>query len=1092
MKIIVPAAFMCLLVQVPALAALDVRESGGKLEVLRDGEVLIGSVRMDRGGLGEDDVESSFIRLPDGSRVWNRWSKRQDRSFRMEVAMRADGAVEITMQSQVAFDTPHRRRMLELSIPDRVLSGKRYESVFASVRRFKKEDGVFGDGTGVLRSRWLAVDGVTFDFNPLGPGDDEACDGEGWSHMDSMRGIWYVQKSGRGGWTASAGAEPLTPWGGYAGTKVVIREGVFSDYDDIHMLRSFFYGQEFWPTALLSFGAKKAGSRFANGEVPYESSRGYGWETGAAADRSLSSRHPSGTVYSAIRGEKPMTYRVDCRRKGVYILTFTAGNHPGAANRFTLKTEDETVAADVSVPSGKVFSVTMPVRVDKGFARIGLSGKWLVSSLSLQPLLADHEDFSIRRGMWMVDGWEPTCYHRNDTVKDPVVFSPVSEMRYLPEPGTEFSATPRELERKVVLPDADLPSLDWVRNARIARIFNNSSTLAELDAPGAIEKYFDREIAGRGYNVIMLSGMHSRHTYIGQERRGLDAIRRITAEAHRRGMKLIDHFDATLVWNIGEGFRVFTQRHGELIRSRFDGLPTYQFCPSNPQFREELLSRLEKDVANGVDGFQIDEVQYWQHGCVCRHCREKFNRDTGWFIPEDESHPALADKRSPFMKRWHDWRVRESTDFFIELRRRVMDVKPDLVISAYTTPWSFLYPAPRTNYGRSVIDMARTANFMGLEVMTRCVLRSLRSEFAFLRIQNSLTLAYGTPLWDWYYNADWQNDYAAWALSTMTGRSSMLAEVAKDGSVPDYPGFGEKRGGMKRRGAEPVARTALLLSVSSRDWNGDETFYGKDIAGTAQALGAMHVPYEVVGEMSLSPERLSRYGALFVGAAHCLSDSIVETIRDFARKGGKVRLSALAGLFDERGDRRKVWPFRDIFGFDPVQDDSSLRVERRSFGEGSFEWTSAMRGGKFFMMSQTPSDTCKYDVPAEDEAGFRRELLEWCGGSTWWKTDLPDNVFTALWREADGSVAIHFLNGTGVKTVPGVNPPREAPTPAFPPLGFDIRFTVPEGASAVAYSPDFPEARTLESVRNPDGTLTVVLPSSSFRIYTLVRIRPRL
>ena len=1069
------------------LAVLTVVETGGRFQVLRDGVPFVSSIVTDRGAVDETDVQSSFAKRADGTKVWNRWSQAGDRSFRMEVGERADGAVELTMQAQIAFDSDIRKRWLELSLPHSALDGRRYRSVVATVRRFEPVEGAFDADFVEMKSRWMAVDGLTFDFNPIGPGDDEACDSEGWSHQDSMRGTWYVRKE-EDRWTIRAGATPPTPWGGYVGAKLVIREGTFDDYDRIHAIRDFFYGQEMSAFPCLSFGAPKAGKRYSDGNVPYAESRGYGWQTDGRGARPAVG-HPEGANYSHVSGEGEATYRLAPLRDGVHFLTFTAGNFPGGSNRFGVTVGGEALVDDVSVPSGKVFSVTRPVRVTDGRLDVCFSGRWIVSSLAVQPVILDAEDYSFRRGVWLADGWEPTHFHRNDTVKTPPAFTASRELRDLPAPGTEFAASPREPAAETLLPDPDAPSLDWTHDARIVRIFNNSSTLAELDAPGAIKTYFDREIAGKGYNVVMLSGMHSRHTYAGQEARGQEAVRRIAAEAHRRGMKLIDHFDATLVWNIGEGFRVLCERQPELIRSRYDGLPSYQFCPNNPVFRKTLHDYLVRDVENGVDGFQVDEVQFWHHGCTCRWCREAFRRDTGWWIPENELDAAWESRWTPFMKRWHGWKVRQATNFFLELRRRVQDIKPDLVLSAYTTPGGFQYPSPRVNHGRDLNDLARTFNFFGLEIMSRCVMRDARFTCPILKAQNFFGSDFGTPMWDWYYNADWQNDYVAWALSTMAGRSPMLAEVEKDASVPDYPGFGVAQGAMKRRGATPVAEAAVLFSVASRDWNEDAVFFAKEFAGAAQALEALHVPYEVISDRALETGALGKYKALFVGAAHCLSDRAIASVRAFAERGGTVWLSAKAGLFDERGDARAVWPFNDVFGFAPTLEPRSRKVVTRPCGKGRIVYTPALRGEECFLPEQSPSRVCQARPSAAADANFRREMADWTKDASWWRIKASDKVYTAVWREKDGSVVIHFLNLTGVPDVQvGETPSSRAPDPAFPSLAEDLVFTVPEGRSAVAVSPDFAGARALSAVRNADGTLTVTLPVALLRAYTLVRV----
>lgn len=1077
---IVAVVLMCESVQ----AALNVSERDGVFSIARGGRTVVVSAGEEVGNRSMKDVTNAFVRLSDGTQVWNRWRERADDGYRYEIAARADGAVELTFQSQVLPVCSERDRWLVLRLPEEVLTGKTYESVVATVRKYSVEKGVFGPQT-KLRSRWLAVNGLTFDFNPRGVGDEESCVEEGWSHQDALRGLWFVEHDPAGGWKICAGAAPMTSWGGYVGAKMVLREGVFADYDVIHALRKFGYDQPMRASRLLSFGAPVCGSAYADGNHLYSRDAVCGWFEGRPAGVPAVGC-PQGVNYSSVSGEGRTVYRLSGLTDGVHVLTFTAGNYTGAENGFAVSVNGVDIAADLCVPSGKVFAVTRPIRVSDGIFDIAFSGKWLVSSLAVQPLMFDGEDFAIRRGCWVVDGWEPTCFHRNDAVREPPVFATDREFRDLPAPGTEFSVTPREPPAEVELPSPDLPSLDWMRKPRIVRLFNNSSTLAELDAPNAISDYFDREFKGRNYNIIMLSGMHSRHTYLGQEERGLDAVRRITEEAHRRGMKVIDHFDATLVWNIGDGFRLMTERIPELNRSVGTGLPSYQFCIYNPDFRRKMYDYLLRDVRNGVDGFQLDEVQYWQHGCVCRHCREGFRRETGWWIPENELNPAWQDDRSPFRKRWFAWKVRKATDFFLDFRRQVKDLKPDLVLSAYAPPWAFEFSVPRVNVGRDLVDLARTFNFFGYEMCSRCVMRSARFEFPAVRVQDILSRGYRMPMWDWYYNIDWQNDYVSWALSTMAGRAPLLAEVPKDASVPDYPGFDERRGGMKRRGAHPIAGTALLFSFASRDWNAVECHPGKEFGGIGQALEALHVPYEVIGDAALESCDLARFKTLLVGAANCLSDRAVKGIRDFAAQGGTVRLSAQAGLFDERGDRRVVWPFKDVFGFEPTIEPRSDKTYERPFGKGRIAYTPALRGEEFFFVLQMVNRVCDFNPDPVRESAFRREIVA-CATS-WWQVDAPDKVHTAIWREADGSVAIHFLNTTGVEPESGVKPAAESPVPAFPPLEKDIAFVVPEGVQAEAFSPDFEGPRTLPSARRADGSLAVTLPKDMLKVYVLVRI----
>ena len=76
-------------------------------------------------------------------------------------------------------------------------------------------------------------------------------------------------------------------------------------------------------------------------------------------------------------------------------------------------------------------------------------------------------------------------------------------------------------------------------------------------------------------------------------------------------------------------------------------------------------------------------------------------------------------------------------------------------------------------------------------------------------------------------------------------------------------------------------------------------------------------------EVSLTEAGLAPFKVLFVGASHCMTDAQVAAVRSFAERGGTVRVSTLAGMCDEFGDRRSKWPFADVFGFEPRIDRAS-------------------------------------------------------------------------------------------------------------------------------------------------------------------------
>lgn len=1030
--------------------SLDVVERDGLLSVVCGGRTVVSSLTVDRGDVGDGDVRTSYAELPDGSKVWNRWSEVRDRRFRLEVAKRADGAVEITLAGQMEPSSACRRRILDLHLPDASFRGKDYELMSENIEVYRKLTGRFDGSETNLCARWLFADGLVFDFNPLGPGDEFGATkpGEGWAHVDAVRGYAYLS-SESGGWRISIGDEVKSSYGGYVGGKVVIREGSFEDYGRFHLIRTFHYANQLAPVRLLAFGSPLRGPDYAEGNVRFLAGRGYGWENDLS--RGNSERKPvvgfrEGAFYSALGREGEDVYRFDGLPDGHYLFTFTAGNYAGVSNRFSVAAGDVPLLTDATVPTGKVRTVTSAVHIRGGRLDVRFSGKWIVSVLALQPVLGDGEDFSVSRGFWVSRGYEPGVIFRSD---DWTPFKPGSadETRDLPQPGAEFAAEPHDPPAPVELPDPDSPALAWTKSARIHRFFNNSSTLSELDDPDERERYIDRELDGKGVNAVMISGLLARHVQPARLEGTVTSVGNIVHSLHRRGVKAFDHIDATLLWNNGFGFRLMLERPGELMRTWNDDLPSYQFCVTNPRWREAFYAHLRKVLATGVDALQIDELYHWRRGCTCRHCCERFHRETGWQVPLNECDPAWADEQSPFRRRWRDWRIRNCTNWFVELRRRNRDMAPNLVLSAYTYTGGFVSSASG-DIGQELLDLSRAVNFFGVEVMSRSVMRSSRAEVPFRRAQNVLNFAYGAPVWDWYYNFNWQSDYVAWAMSEMMCQAPMLSEVEHPVGSPDYAGFGVSSGAMDRLGAKAVGEVAVLFSTHTRDLNCVPEWY-PSLFGIAQALEALHVPYVFVPDVNLTPGRLSAFKVLFLSGFERLTSADEKLLAEFARAGGRV-----------------------VRGVEGAKDFCQTELVR----------SPARIGVETFGFAPDPSA----------EQAFRRRVASSVGDAGWWRMDAPDRVMTSVWREKSGALAIHFLNLTGVKHTVGQVLDSSAPDPAFPPLARDIVFTVPGAAAcrAEAVSPDFTGARPLSSQANADGSLTVTLPRDLLSVYTLIRIGP--
>ena len=1020
------------------LAVLTVVETSGRFQVLKEGRPVISSVVVDRGvKADESSVRSSFAETEKG-RVWNRWSEERDGRFRLEVAERKDGAVEITLSGESDPSDVITRRKLHLRVPVEVLDDAAYSSWGGKPGDPVFESGTLAAGMKPVDSRFFAANGLVFDFNPIGVADSYAASRnfDGWRFADTICGVATVARV-EDCYAISSGKDIEINWGGFTGAKIVLREGGFDDFSTYHALSRFGYMIDSSPVHLVGFGTSRRGNVYADGDCLYDARRGYGWLDSHMWKRTpLVGSETSGVLYSGLTGEEDETYRFSNLPDGFYLVTFAAGNPGNDENRFTVRANGETFFADFTLKPRGFRRMTRVVRAENGKIDVGLSGRWVVSAVGLQVLALDGEDFQFRRGFWVSEGYEPMTLFRGSLRPTPQ-FSVQDEIGELPMRGEEVRGVAKDYPLPVSLPDQTaLAGTAWTKTAKIVRVLNNSSAMANFDKAGELERYFDRFVDGKGYNAIMLSGMLSRHTYPEDVERGLAAVGRITAEAHRRGYKVIDHFDMTLLWNIGAGFRVLGERLDEMNRSVRTGLPAYQLCMMNPDLRRKFFDYCRRDVVeNGVDGLQLDEVQPWGHGCQCCHCRAAFRCDTGWHFPMDETSDAWnAD--SEFMRVWKRWRTKKVTDTIGELRNFLRKDRPDLVFSAYTTPYGIQSAFDALTNGRDIFDMPRSVNFFGVEVMSRAVMKSFRGEFSCRRIMSMLSRRNGAPVWNWYYNSDWQNDYTAWAIDEMTAQIPMLCEVEHPVGTPDYAVFSR---GMKREGAVSPAKIAVLFSVENRNWN-KTAKTGTDVNGIIQALDRLHVPCDVVSDEELEAGLADRYAILVHPSKTVFTALQTASLDEFKRRGGKV-VECAGGIY--------AMP----------------------------EFTVGYPRSKY------------YATPAAAEAEFLREVATWASDGRVWEVSAPDQVCTSLFREADGAWAAHFLNMTGVDFTPDEIVTADAPVRGFPALSSDVVFTVPTGSKAVATSPDFEGERELAVRVEADGRATVTLPKECLKVYAFVRIQ---
>jgi hypothetical protein len=119
------------------------------------------------------------------------------------------------------------------------------------------------------------------------------------------------------------------------------------------------------------------------------------------------------------------------------------------------------------------------------------------------------------------------------------------------------------------------------------------------------------------------------------------------------------------------------------------------------------------------------------------------------------------------------------------------------------------------------------------------------------------------------------------------------------------------------RNEKPLARVAVLFSeqtdavfpgLGPGDRNDDHEL------GIYHALVESRIPFELVHEAFLTPDRLEPFKLLILPNAAALSDAQCAAIRSFVARGGSLLATCAASLYDETGRRRNDFGLADVFG----------------------------------------------------------------------------------------------------------------------------------------------------------------------------------
>jgi hypothetical protein len=589
---------------------------------------------------------------------------------------------------------------------------------------------------------------------------------------------------------------------------------------------------------------------------------------------------------------------------------------------------------------------------------------------------------------------------------------------------------------------------------------------------------------------------------------------------------------------------IAVNRNGEPVR-HWANRDLWVTCALGP-YNFEFMDQVHREIVATykVDGIFANRWAPQGGDCYCVHCQKNFKAATGLELPR------TSDSRDPGRRQYLEWRTARLIDLWKRWDATVQAANPEaryipngppsmksageLAAIQFTDNQARRGLTPPWNNGRRAKELR---SVMGRRPIGGIFSVGVEEPY---RWKDSVQSEPEIQLWVAEGTANGMRPWVTKFSGVLYDRR-WLPVVER---IYDWHYRHERY----LRNESPVASVGLLYSEQTGRYHpgvatGDRA--EDHVLGMYHALIEARMPFELVHEAFLTPDRLDRFKVLVLADAAALSDAQCDAIRGYVGRGGSVVATFASSLYDEWGQQRKDFGLTDVFGVSfagriegPMQNsylnldpDSSTRQHHAVLR--GLEDAPRIINGVFRVdvrpTTEFPSPVTLVpsypDLPMEDvyprvprtetrelylrEVGRGRvAYIPWDIDRTFWEVLSPDhgkllrNVLTwamnqepapvevdgrgivdvTVWRQ-QGSMTVHLVNLTNPMMMKG--PLRE-----IVPIGpLTVRVRVPSGLRATKVK--LLTAGTSAAPQDVSGTITVRVPTVDVHEVIAVDLEPR-
>lgn len=413
-----------------------------------------------------------------------------------------------------------------------------------------------------------------------------------------------------------------------------------------------------------------------------------------------------------------------------------------------------------------------------------------------------------------------------------------------------------------------------------------------------------------------------------------DYLGQYLPEARRRGIRTMIYLNVH--WYTHE----FGKRHPDWLQVTEAGKPLgniystgTSFCTNSP-WREWCFQIVRDLLKYPIDGIFYDGPVYFPETCYCRYCREKFQKLHGRPLP------SKAARKGKAFRELVDFQAATLAEFLRDTQRIIKSANPE--VAFYMNGGA---RGPNWATGRLNRVLAGHQDILGSEGgFIHGDLNQVQLWKPGLTARLLETQAPDKPRVIFSAAA-----HKPWTYSVLTRPELRLLyadSIANAASVwfcftpkeIDWPEL-DALAGMNRfvasngryyMNTQSEARAAIVWSDSTANvYNGADAQLmdvdrvagrggpgnaNAEFAGMADALIRAHVPFDVIDDVKLEREPLSRYRILFLPNVAAMSDVAVRRLTSYVRDGGNLVASFETSLYDEYGTHRADFGLAEAFG----------------------------------------------------------------------------------------------------------------------------------------------------------------------------------